>query len=528
MARLLERLWGTLRYDLLTKWLPAALPIGVALAVVPHWPDGSLAKWIVVFLAAIPSAIYLTAQEHFDLKDVAVVAFVGFAALSLLWTPDPLAGQYEVVKIAALALVFLAFRRLDLSEIGTPIAFAVGVTVLYAVFVDAMPYGGFRNENFATDFIVVALPLMFIGRLALAVPVAIGAVIYLLFGNDSLLEFVAVAGIIGIWLVWWARTPVKMGLMIFAGIGAVSLLFLLVTSGSPVIWSILDRIHLTVGTLAMWGQHPITGNGAGSFAHLWPLFNDTDVRLVPGLGYLGAQGGYTYISAAHNDLLQTLAHFGLVGFGLLAFVVLWRSQGSWWAILSLVALGVLSLGEFVFQNAGVMALALIGLAILSPVQPAFRFRFRPVFGAGAIIFGGFAVSMGAQAGQANHWFAFTNTYLDSRPVDAFLANLTAERMFPGDTRIRLQLFRSFAEGFRAGVISADPQVVDEIYAISRSAIPDDRSLLTARLVFLASAGLCADECRAILTQMRTLDSRYQGIRYLIEMVDEAEVREAAE
>lgn len=464
-------------------------------------------------------------QEHFDFKDIATVLFVGFTALSLLWSPDPSAGLYEVVKIASLALVFLALRRVDLSEIGTPIVASVVVVLLYAWFVNVLPHGGFRNENFVTDYLLVALPLMFVGSSIVAFPLAAIVVGYLLIGNGSNLEFVVLAGMALFCLVWWAKTPTKAGIAGLSIIAGVSVIFLAATAHLGVTWSILDRVHLSLGTLGMWAEHPIIGNGAGSFAHLWPMFQDTDVRLIPGLGYLGAQGSYTYISAAHNDFLQIMASYGLIGFGLFSIAVLWGVRGSTYAVIALGALGILSLGEFALQNAGVAVLGAIALALISPARPSFQVRLRPLIGAGMVVFGAFAISTGARAGQANHAFAFTSAYIASRPTEAFIANLNAERMFPGDTRIRLQLFRSFVAAFQAGGIHAELGVVDQLYDISRSAIPDDRSLLIARLVFLVSAGLCEDECDEIVARMSAIDSRYNGIGRIRDMVAAAKALE---
>ena len=62
-------------------------------------------------------------------------------------------------------------------------------------------------------------------------------------------------------------------------------------------------------TLQIVRDYPLTGSGAGSFASVYPMYNDGDT-------------GFLFWKHAHNDYLQFAAEFGLLGFIMLGGIVL--------------------------------------------------------------------------------------------------------------------------------------------------------------------------------------------------------------
>jgi len=69
-------------------------------------------------------------------------------------------------------------------------------------------------------------------------------------------------------------------------------------------------------TLQIVRDYPATGAGAGSFASVYPMYNDGDT-------------GFLFWKHAHNDYLQFAAEFGLAGFAMLGGIVL---LSTWMAI----------------------------------------------------------------------------------------------------------------------------------------------------------------------------------------------------
>ena len=69
------------------------------------------------------------------------------------------------------------------------------------------------------------------------------------------------------------------------------------------------RLTVSEDTLRIVGDYPLTGTGAGSFASVYPMYDDGDT-------------GFLFWKHAHNDYLQFAAEFGLTGFLLLGSIVL--------------------------------------------------------------------------------------------------------------------------------------------------------------------------------------------------------------
>ncbi len=83
-------------------------------------------------------------------------------------------------------------------------------------------------------------------------------------------------------------------------------------------WSVEARIQAREATFALFRDQPLTGWGAGSFRHAFPIHqqNYPDITRGPGRRYF-------FWDHAHNDYVQALAEFGVIGFSFPLLVLLW-------------------------------------------------------------------------------------------------------------------------------------------------------------------------------------------------------------
>jgi O-antigen ligase len=86
-----------------------------------------------------------------------------------------------------------------------------------------------------------------------------------------------------------------------------------------------SRAITTLATWRMAQERWVTGFGAGSFRYIFPMYQ----KDYPDIFYARFHGrrgweGRRFFRYAHNDIVQFLAEYGAVGYGLLAFA------GAWW------------------------------------------------------------------------------------------------------------------------------------------------------------------------------------------------------
>ncbi len=132
--------------------------------------------------------------------------------------------------------------------------------------------------------------------------------------------------------------------------------------------SLASRAELWTNSVLSWWDAPIFGHGAGSFEWAYgehrashtALFDQT-ILTTPSVGP----------GAAHNEVLQTLVEFGLVG-TLLAAIFLWRvcrgrediaRERQWPHAMLWVAVPMALIG-FPLQNPASALLIVIGLAAM--------------------------------------------------------------------------------------------------------------------------------------------------------------------
>jgi O-antigen ligase len=82
--------------------------------------------------------------------------------------------------------------------------------------------------------------------------------------------------------------------------------------------SLQSRVVARQATLDLFKAEPVTGWGAGSFRHAFPIYQRNYESIYRGYGGLTLAW-----DNAHNDYLQALAELGAAGFSLLVLMLVW-------------------------------------------------------------------------------------------------------------------------------------------------------------------------------------------------------------
>lgn len=268
---------------------PFSILGGVLILAIFVHGDGTLggAKWLALHAFLIVFVWFWRPQFA-----PALVLF-GYAALSLLWSPDPGQGAYQLLNAAGLLAVYLAAPNLDVRLIAR--VGIVGATILGVL--DPAFYGGFGNENFLTSFILIAMPLAGFW--------AVPAAAYLWF-NGSILEWGVLLAVgvyyLFIWR-WWAGLVAS---ALLGGAVAYGMIYVVPAPLEHVFWSLGSRVEIWANTFRMWLEAPVFGHGFGSFLYEYP-------RFMEWFPFDHTDGAHVYVGAAHNEYLHLLSELGLVG-----------------------------------------------------------------------------------------------------------------------------------------------------------------------------------------------------------------------
>lgn len=451
--------------------------------------SASIPRWTVIYsAAAIAVAAFLlnlfrTGRIRIGPLDLAMLLFVGYAAETLLWTPDWRQGLIDWTHLAVLAAVFFYVRhgRVDATWVG-PAMVAVALAMLWWAPADT---GGHGNPNFATEYLLLALP--FAVSRWWGWPTAGAAVVYLLFGNESKLEFLVFA-------VWAAAWAIRFGLPAWAAaVGGAGGIGVLMAAATDSVWA---RAELYYNTAVMVLDAPVVGHGIGSFNYVYSLFREAHLDRFPEWGTIMSLP-QNFAGAAHNEPLQLLAEMGLVGF-VLAGAVLWlalRRAEPGPALWVLLTAAPLALVEFPLQNPATAFLATVALGMAGRNDPV---RSHGVavplrgllagFCAVAVVLGGYGAFR-----QYRAWvdFAVTTAALEmgTYPALALQKNLSAYDWMPLDRAIREQMIVTLAKVLQTyrERVELDAKTADRIYGIAMSAGPSPPVLLS-RAEYLVNSG----------------------------------------
>lgn len=325
------------------------------LVMVAYWP-GTYApaltlRWAVLLvglpLLAPSSTARATALHWLGFS------FLAYAALSLLWTPFPLDGIYELGIFALLAGGFLLGGGLDRCGVvfgGAAIGLVPSVIVGLMQWSGAQPVmqlsvspsGLFVNANLMGE----AAALVLVGAIAARKPlsgtglwprleaagmifiVSVTALALLLSHHRTSMIALAIAGMIYVmknWLRGFSKL-VLLGIGITAVLSCMGAILLSITTDSGSFSERLDIWRAVLGVLSVFGH------GAGSFQGLFPLYFMSK-----------AEGNTDY---AHNDLLQLGFEYGITALiPALVFVVLVLRSASPMRYV-LIVFGIQSCAEF--------------------------------------------------------------------------------------------------------------------------------------------------------------------------------------
>ena len=90
-------------------WAVAGLVLIASLIFVPQFPDGTLAKWQVLYVLAALAAVRLL-WSRLDSFDLAIIAFIGYCLLTVWWAVDP----FGVIHAAPRWIATVSYTHLTL------------------------------------------------------------------------------------------------------------------------------------------------------------------------------------------------------------------------------------------------------------------------------------------------------------------------------------------------------------------------------------------------------------------------------
>lgn len=498
------------------KVLPAALLPLISVQYGLGVANANIPRWFAVYIAA---GLALTALPwrkgviRLGAVDLAVLAFVAYAAESLLWTLDWRQGVWQFENLAGLAAVFFYVRHAKPRFLSEAAVLSI-VAGLGLVCYDPEFFGGFGNRNFVAEFLLIAAPLAwgaFGNRAKYVVPPVYAAIaVYLVGFNDSKVEYLCLIGAIAVLFAQIVRqTSRSLALGALIAVPAGSLLLL-----SPAIAnSFHSRLELWTNTLITWAKAPIFGHGLGSFDYAYAQVQEAHLAWFPHMGTI-LRDAAIYAGAAHNEILQLGSELGIVGLFLAALTVVlaWRTSSSggaskssidphdemvpakwetayfppicrpaFWSLLFALITGLVG---FPLENPASSIFAVVALGIFTQggkteefrVRLPLRLAFAPVVAVGLAAM----LWTGAMAIQAQRYMLMTLATIATEPVAALQFNLAAVDTWQLDHWIREQLMLSLGrvtEQYKEKV-KLENGAADKIFRIAMTAGPNMSALLS--------------------------------------------------
>lgn len=315
------------------------------------------------------------------LSNIAVMfgVFLGYACLSLLWSPDWRGGMDSLYEMTLFLGVVLLAMHVNRERLGKAIPFIASAAVFISFSLnDPQIFGGYGNKNFQAEFLCLAIPMCLLGLVtwrksllgALCLIAALLALFILVGVNEANTKWAGLGGLLA--FVAFRRRRIAVPLMV-VGFAVVAFRW-----DAPLQTSILQRVELSYNTLLMWLDYPTFGVGIGGFNPLYPLYQERHLALFDGNT---VHSLFLYAGATHNEFVQALAVFGLVGSAII-LGILWTGFRhrhhdilASFGFATLATMGGLSLVGFPFQNpaTATMAAAAFGLVASSD-----RFSLRVV------------------------------------------------------------------------------------------------------------------------------------------------------
>ncbi|MBK18492.1 MAG: hypothetical protein CMM52_06625 [Rhodospirillaceae bacterium] len=404
----------TASHSQILERIHTALFVGLGLGVLLSFGLGSGSfsslKWAFLFLGAAIILVYAAAglirtrTIEIDKFSISLLILNFFAALSLIWSPDPAGGSIQCAGLGAFSVLMiyarqcngpqLLFRICVLSLCATIVLLALGV-VLPEI------HGGFGNENYLSETILLCLPFVFgwfqireafdrwLGPI-----LCVLAGVFLMLYSGSRVAAVGLSILGACWLIlifsrrFGPRNTILLLIVFVAGASAMGWLF---REEILVFPPIQARLELYINSFALWLEYPLLGTGLGGFDFHYPRFQQFHLTIFPYQEILFPAlntilvSPFLFADAAHNEFLQILVETGVVGLAIFLGVVF-----------QIVCISMASTEHSALRAAGVSA------AILFLVIALMNFPLRnpATAGMGALILGILARGAGGQISPA--------------------------------------------------------------------------------------------------------------------------------
>lgn len=438
------------------------------------------------------------------------LALLGWAVLSLSWSLDPRQGFLQAINATVLFVLFCGARHLPVRWIA-----GIGITSAAALWF-FIPFGGQGNPNFATEFMLIGLPWLVIlpvHRMVRLCGFALIAAAILATGSNAVWPVLILAAFVPL-VLRWKWTALAIPPVLAAGIFAAWHL--------PMVrGAMLYRIEAIWDSLVAWTHAPLFGHGLGSFAYVYPFFQEAHAWFWPSTA-IGE--GFLHMGASHNEPAQLLLETGAVGLLLALGLVLSLDrrarkpeEKAAWASLGIA--GVLSLYGFPLQNpqtAALVALALGTLtkgAIVIPLRRTFVALTTAAFSLAAP----YLLWFGATLLYAQFLYGEARRVWDDAPLAAWDLSQEAWRVSDYDWRIRAQVPLSLRHLFDQGVpghpLSIGESTAELAWQIGASASPKWFPLLYFRAESLAAFNHMP-EAYAIIDVLRTFRLHVDHAKYI--------------
>lgn len=546
----------------------AGLGLGVVLAYGLSSGSFTFPKWLFFFLLAVSTSCALVVHifKHrrlsLDEVDAVVLAFGAYCGLSLLWSPDPGSGFVGLLYYSIAATVFLGLRRVHPERLVVVLPFifvASSAVVLLRIFMSEERYGGFGNESFVAEFLLLSLPFVAAWWATRdtwerwLAPVVICVILAYLFGfrEHTFSKIIFVGGPV---LAVTCALIVARGWLTRRRLSKILIASLPLVAGfiaygwqRPGTWvSLQTRFELTYNTMMMWLEQPLFGHGIGSFNYVYPRFMQSYQDAFPNTAFNTITEMLNFAGAAHNEPAQLLSDYGAVGIGLLVLfgLLLVKAVGSlqdksaltYAALCHLATAAIVSGITFIFQNPATLFISMCALAVVlnrhdklvATGVPARSFKLGWVGSlplVAVVLLTTLVATTVMVRSYISHWhFASATRLLLKEPARAFELNQRAYLAFPAAPEPRRQLFITFMQWLESEQLApSDPipydiAAQDRIFEISANTGPQSPGLMLPRIYhFLLTDRETerADEIERLFTDLKARTPRLPDI-YIVE------------
>lgn len=310
---------------------------------------------------------WLAWKQTVSTFEAACLLFTGYVLLSLLWTPDIREGQLHAQNVAAAVVAGIWLCRVS-SRHWLPLITVAAILMVWTQ--EPIMWAGFGNENWLTEFLLVGM----VGSLAslkhpwwrwASVAAILASLHWLIFVCNSDTRLAGLGGL----ALFGAAYLVVTRRSYWALTGLLVLVNAVVFAPLPdLLRAVYARIETTWNTGILWLEKPLTGHGVGSFNYEYPRVQEAHISVFPGIDTM-LRPANVYAGAAHNEYIQFLAEYGLVGALLIGLIVLsLRVQWNYRSAVYLAALSTLggtALVGFPLQNPATVALGCVLVGLLS-------------------------------------------------------------------------------------------------------------------------------------------------------------------